>query len=84
MAIWKLGNDKCNNGRGEQVMTLNKVTEFAKEKGYDGVQYLKDWNGYACYEPIISDSVLFIGLSLVIMVKGDEIRMSTSDEAMKI
>jgi len=45
---------------------------------------LKDWNGYACYEPIISDSVLFTGLSLVIMVKGDEIRMSTSDEAMKI
>lgn len=65
-------------------MTPNRVTEFAKSKGFTGAEYLKKWNGYECYEPTMGDSDYFTGLPIVIMVKGEEIRMSTPKEAMQI
>lgn len=64
---------------------MEKVNAFAKEHGYEKAEYLKDWNGYKCYEPIMNETeTSFIGLPLVILVKNDEIRMSTSEEAMII
>ncbi|CAL7909873.1 hypothetical protein [Fusobacterium necrophorum] len=65
-------------------MTLNKIVEFAKNQGYDNVKFLKQWNGYSCYEPYFSDGISFTGLPLVILVKEDEIRMSTPEESMEI
>lgn len=65
-------------------MTPKAVKDFAKEKGYTGAEYLKNWNGYKCYEPMIGDSDFFTGLPLVILEKGKEIRMSTPGEAMQI
>ncbi|MEG2668870.1 MAG: hypothetical protein RR957_00220 [Oscillospiraceae bacterium] len=66
-------------------MNISEIIIFAREKGYDRVEYLKDWNGYKCYEPIMEhEDVVFIGLPLVILVKDNYIRMSTPDEAMKI
>ena len=65
-------------------MNIKKILKFAEENGYTGAVYLNEWRGYSCYEPTIGDDgVAFIGLPLIIMVKGDEIRMSTPDEAMK-
>lgn len=65
-------------------MNINKIIAFAKENGYSGAVYLNEWRGYSCYEPTFSDDeVAFVGLPLIIMVKGDEIRMSTPEEAMK-
>lgn len=60
------------------------IKEFAKNQGYDEAIYLKDWKGYECYEPISGDDITYTGLPLVILVKGDEIRMSTPEEAMEI
>lgn len=63
-----------------------KIIEFAKKRGYESVEYLKDWHGFRCYEPVyrMDNPVSYIGLPLVILVKGNEIRMSTADEAMSM
>ncbi len=66
-------------------MKYKDILDFAKKKGYDNIQFLKKWNGYECYEPLFDNvEILFIGLPLVIMVKGNEIRMSTIEECMLI
>lgn len=66
-------------------MKLSTIKEFAVKNGYKDAVFLKKWNGYNCYEPIMSkDGVSFIGLPLVIMEKDGKIRMSTADEAMEI
>lgn len=62
-----------------------QVNEFARKHGYEKAEYLKKWKGYRCYEPIMSKGkISFSGLPLLILVKGDEIRMSTPEEAMEI
>lgn len=65
-------------------MTSDKINEFATAHGYDGAIYLKEWQGYSCYEPFSDDEASCMGLGSVILVKGDEIRMSTTQEAMQI
>ena len=66
-------------------MTLDAITKFAKKQGYSSVKELKPWNGYKVYEPVFDDdSIAFIGLPLVILVKGQKIRLSTPDEALKM
>ena len=64
---------------------FEKVQEFAKLKGYQKADYINDWNGYRCFEPIKNeDKSSFIGLPLLILVDENEnIRMSTNEEAMK-
>lgn len=59
-----------------------KVIKFAKENGYETAERVKDWNGYECYEPIFDrKEIAEVGPPLLILVKGDEIRMSTVEEA---
>ena len=61
------------------------VLSFAIKQGYDGAAYLKKWKGYLAYEPIFENAAAaFVGLPLVILKKGKEIRMSTSQECMEI
>lgn len=63
-------------------MKLEKIKAFAKEQGYDDVLYLDKWRGYDAYEPVFNgDEVSIVGLPLIILVKGDVVRMSTADEA---
>ena len=63
-------------------MTIDKVVSFAVENGYEGAKFLRDWNGYKCYEPIVNDNdISFCGPLFIILVKDDEIRMSTPEEA---
>jgi len=67
-------------------MTQTEIDAFAQQNGYTKAEYLCEWRGYQCYEPIIGDGSqpVFIGLPLIILVDKDEkIRMSTSDEAMQ-
>jgi len=65
-------------------MDITKVMQFAKEQGYKTAEPIGSWRGYDIYEPIYSkDEVSYIGLPLMIMVKEDEIRMSTDDEALQ-
>lgn len=66
-------------------MKKSKIIEFARKNGYDTVSSLGKWRGYDAYEPIMKGATeeepAFTGPPLMILVKGDEIRMSTPDEA---
>jgi len=65
-------------------MDIKEVIKFAKDQGYETAEPLGTWQGYDVYEPIYSkDGVSYIGYPLMIMVKGDEIRMSTDEEALQ-
>ena len=66
-------------------MKKSKIIEFARKNGYDTVSPLGKWKGYDAYEPIMKGATeeepAFTGPPLMILVKGDEIRMSTPEEA---
>ncbi len=55
------------------------VLKFAIENGYDGCDKDLPWRGYEVYSPIVNEFA-YIGLPLVILVKGDDIRLSTDSE----
>jgi hypothetical protein len=56
------------------------VHEFAVMNGYPQIRKAKNWRGYEVYEPVFFEDV-YIGLPLIILVKGDSIRLSSVDEA---
>ncbi|HPZ43667.1 MAG TPA: hypothetical protein PL078_06635 [Bacillota bacterium] len=63
-------------------MTKETVIRFAKEQGYDNALYIGKWKGYDVYEPTLEGSgTFFVGPPLVILVKGQNIRMSTVEES---
>ena len=63
-------------------MDLKQVISFVQRNGYETVEKLNNWNGYECYEPIMdSKKETAVGPPLLILVKGEKIRMSTPDEA---
>ena len=66
----------------ESVTHPGEVITFAKAQGYDDASYIGKWKEYEVYEPVYSgDDVSFVGVPLLILVKGDSIRMSTVEEA---
>ncbi len=63
-------------------MDLKTVEAFAKKQGYETVNPLEPWRGYDVYEPVENDGeIAYIGTPMIILVKGNEIRMSTLEEA---
>ena len=66
-------------------MTHKEVVAFAEKQGYDDVLPLGRWKEYDAYEPIFDDTddenPAMVGPPLIILVKGDTIRMSTEEEA---
>lgn len=62
-----------------------EIDRFAKSQGYETAEYLCEWRGFKCYEPIIAEEEMtFVGLPLLILEDGDgNIRMSTPEEAMQ-
>lgn len=68
-----------------RFMREGEILQFAQKIGYDGFQFHCKWNGWDCYEPIMNaNEVSYVGYLLVVMVKGDEIRVSTDEESLKI
>ena len=61
---------------------IDKVKQFAIKQGYNDIKKLENWNGYEVYEPIMGEDAI-IGIPLVIMVKGNNIRMSSIEEAFR-
>ena len=59
---------------------IEKVKRYAVEHGYNDVKKIESWKGYDIYEPLLHDDAI-IGIPLLIMVKGNKIRMSTIKEA---
>lgn len=66
-------------------MSKKEIIAFAKKQGYDGVSPLGKWREYDAYEPTVKgtseDNPAVVGPPLMILVKGEEIRMSTIEEA---
>lgn len=66
-------------------MLKKDIIAFAKENGYDDVAPLGEWRGFDAYEPLFegstADNPACVGPPLMILVKGDTIRMSTVEEA---
>lgn len=61
-------------------MTISQIDKFAKEQGYDGIEPLGKWHGYDAFEPVYDGDVAYVGPPLMILAKGNEIRMSTPEE----
>lgn len=61
------------------------VEEFAVKMGYETAEYLCEWNGFHCYEPIlVKGRISYVGLPLLILEdSAGNIRMSTAEEAMQ-
>lgn len=63
-------------------MNQEDILKFAQKQGYEQIQYLEKWRDYDVYEPMFNyDGISYIGLPLVILVKNNEIRMSTPEES---
>ncbi|MEG1561971.1 MAG: hypothetical protein RR323_06170 [Raoultibacter sp.] len=62
---------------------IEDIIKFAKSNGYEDVSPLGEWNGYEAFEPLyFSDgSTAITGPPLMILAKGETIRMSTPEEA---
>ena len=62
-------------------MDIEAILKFAITQGYETAEYLCKWRGYDVYEPVfIKGEISCIGQPFMILVKGDEIRMSTEEE----
>lgn len=57
------------------------VLQFAKDNGYCKVKKAGKWRGYQVYIPLYEVDYSCIGLPLIILVKGNKIRLSTPEEA---
>ena len=65
-------------------MKIESVISYAKQQGYDNALYLGKWKEYDAFEPVFDGAdVSFVGLPFIILVKGDAVRMSTSEEALE-
>lgn len=66
-------------------MELAKIRAFAAENGYAGAEYWGKWKEFDVYEPFFeetgAETPAFVGPPLVILVQGENIRMSTVGEA---
>ena len=64
---------------------LEQVIAFARSQGYYTAEYDRKWNGYYVYQPLFRAQLegknLKLGPPFVILMKGDELRMSTVKEA---
>ena len=57
-----------------------KVLEELEKLGTTDAEKAPDFNGYEVYKPVYREDVA-IGLPLIVLKKGDEVRISTPDEA---
>lgn len=66
-------------------MTRQEILSFAKELEYDNIRKMKiTYKGYTVYKVIFNGGVACVGLPLCVLVKGEEIRMTTPEEACEI
>lgn len=64
---------------------ISDIVEFAKNNGYDDVNYLGKWNSYEVYEPTFdNDKTNYVGYPLSILVKDNTIRFTTEKECFEI
>lgn len=62
--------------------TTKNIKLAIRALGADRYKKVKPWNGYDVYEPIYTE-MAYRGLSYVVLVKDDEVRLSTTDETIE-
>ena len=68
-------------------MNRNEIMEEVRdiifnELNADGMERKENWRGMEVYDPVY-DRPVSIGYPFVVFVKGDEVRLSTPEEAME-
>lgn len=58
------------------------IINLAKSYGFDGAEYMTEWNGYKVYSPIFDDPerIAFIGEPVLILYNGKSTRIAASFE----
>ena len=59
-----------------------KIDQLIKGLHGDGFKRGEDWNGYKVFVPVYKKET-YIGYPLVVLAKGDEVRVSTVDESLE-
>ena len=59
--------------------TTKNIKFAIRALGANRYKKVKPWNGYDVYEPIYTE-MAYRGLPYVVLVKDDEVRLSTTDE----
>lgn len=59
-----------------------KINEFAENLSADSVSRGDKWEGHDVYIPVYNKPS-FVGLPLIIFVDGEDVRLSTPDEALE-
>lgn len=65
----------------------DKVLQFAKENGFEGIKYLGAWHGYQAYDALPTtdpDVIVDVGFPQFILVREDEIRFAEDKEGHQI
>lgn len=62
--------------------TTKNIKLAMRALGAKRYKKVKPWNGYDVYEPIYTE-MAYRGLSYVVLVKDDEVRLSTTDETIE-
>lgn len=62
--------------------TTKKIKLAIRALGANRYKKVKPWNGYDVYEPVYTE-MAYRGLSYVVLVKDDEVRLSTTDETIE-
>lgn len=64
-------------------MTTQDILTFGKNMGYDDLERVDNRRGFEVYQPVYpGKDIVYAGLPFVILVKDDEIRLSTPEEAL--
>ena len=62
--------------------TTKNIKLAIRALGASRYKKVKPWNGYDVYEPVYTE-MAYRGLSYVVLVKDDEVRLSTTDETIE-
>lgn len=65
-------------------MTIKDILAFGEKIGYNNLERGSDWRGFEVYQPVYpGKDIVYAGLPFVVLVKGDEIHLSTPEEALE-
>ncbi len=90
LEVQNIGQQFLNNGRKQRMNDRGngKIVAYAKAQGYYSVEYSGQWQDYEVYCPFLEGEderlLAIVGLPLSILVQGETIRMSTSEESFQI
>ena len=65
-------------------MEIEKIKDYAREKGFYRVYYLGKFKGQDVYKPLMKDENASIGKPFFILVNGEEMKLVTGQLGLEI